>query len=254
MQLVNAADGYQVWSERYDRAMRDVFELQDEITLAVVAALKLKLFSEERAAVLKRHTDNAEAYELFLKGRYHSYKYTAQGWKRAVECFEKAIALQPDYALAHAGIAASRGCQWFFGILPAEQVIPQCRADSAQALTIDDSLADAYLSLSIMSFFYDWDWRGAERTFRRSIELNPSNGEGPVVLRVVSRLRRARGRGHGGQPQGAGARPLAPLINMNVGWTYFAAGRPAGAAQQAAKMIENDPISTAPTGCRAQSI
>jgi TolB-like protein len=132
VQLVNAADGYQVWSERYDREMRDVFELQDEITLAVVAALKLKLFGEERAAVLKRYTDNAEAYELFLKGRHHSYKYTAQGWQRAIEFFEKAIALEPDYALAYAGIAASRGCQWFFGILPAEQVIPQCKAASAR--------------------------------------------------------------------------------------------------------------------------
>ena len=92
MQLVNAADGCQVWSERYDREMRDVFELQDEITLAVVAALKLKLFGEERAAVLKRYTDNAEVYELFLKGRHHAYKYTAQGWQRAIELFEKAIA------------------------------------------------------------------------------------------------------------------------------------------------------------------
>ena len=177
VQLVNAADGYQVWSERYDREMRDVFELQDEITLAVVAALKLKLFGEERAAVLKRYTDNAEAYELFLKGRHHSYKYTAQGWQRAIEFFEKAIALQPDYALAHAGIAAARGCQWFFGILPAEQVIPQCKAGTAQALAIDDGLADAYLSLAMITFFYDWDWRGAERAFIRSIELNPNNGE-----------------------------------------------------------------------------
>jgi hypothetical protein len=107
-----------VWSERYDGEMRDVFELQDEITLAVVAALKLKLFGHERAAVLKRYTDNAEAYELFLKGRHHSHKYTVQGWQRAIEFFEKAIALEPDYAPAHAGIATSRGCQWFFGILP----------------------------------------------------------------------------------------------------------------------------------------
>ena len=166
-----------LFRSRYDREMRDVFELQDEITLAVVAALKLKLFGEERAAVLKRYTGNAEAYELFLKGRHQSYKYTAQGWQRAIEFFEKAIALEPDYAMAYAGIAAARGCQWFFGILPAEQVIPQCKADQAQALAIDDNLADAYLSQSMITFFYDWDWRGAERTFIRSIELNPNNSE-----------------------------------------------------------------------------
>jgi serine/threonine-protein kinase len=157
--------------------MRDVVDLQDEITLAVVAALKLKLFGEERAAVLKRYIDNAEAYELFLKGRYHSYKYSAQGWQRAIEFFEKAIALQPDYAQAYAGIATALGCQWFFGILPAERAIPQCKAANARALALDDGLGDAYLSLSITTFFFDWDWRDAERTFTRSIELNPNNAE-----------------------------------------------------------------------------
>ena len=207
VQLVNAADGYQVWSERYDREMRDVFELQDEITLAVVAALKLKLFGEERAAVLKRYTDNAEAYELFLKGRHHSYKYTAQGWQRAIEFFEKAIALQPDYALAYAGIAASRGCQWFFGILPAEQVIPQCKADQRAgaghrrrpcrriSLAVDDHVL---LRLGLARR------RAGVHPVDRA---QPEQQRGPVVLRVVSRLRWARGRGHGGQPEGAGARP-----------------------------------------------
>ena len=241
VQLVNAADGYQVWSERYDREMRDVFELQDEITLAVVAALKLKLFGEERAAVLKRYTDNAEAYELFLKGRHHSYKYTAQGWQRAIEFFDKAIALQPDYALAYAGLAASRSCQWFFGILPAEQVIPQCKADQAQALAIDDNLADAYLSQSMITFFYDWDWRGAERAFIRSIELNPNNSEAlsyyALFLVFDGRVEEAMAASR----KALALDPLAPLINMNVGWTYFAAGRPVEASHQAAKMIEHDP-------------
>jgi len=241
VQLVNAADGYQVWSERYDREMRDVFELQDEITLAVVGALKLKLFGEERAAVLKRYTDNAEAYELFLKGRHHSYKYTAQGWQRAIEFFDKAIALQPDYALAYAGLAASRGCQWFFGILPAEQVIPQCKADQAQALAIDDNLADAYLSQSMITFFYDWDWRGAERAFTRSIELNPNNSEAlsyyALFLVFDGRVEAAMAASR----KALALDPLAPLINMNVGWTYFAARRPVEASHQAAKMIENDP-------------
>ena len=251
VQLVNAADGYQVWSERYDREIRDVFDLQDEITLAVVAALKLKLFGEERAAVLKRYTDNAEAYELYLKGRHHSHKYTAQGWQRAIDCFEKAVALEPDYALAHAGIAASRGCQWFFGILPAEQVIPQCKAGNAQALALDDGLADAYLSLSITTFFYDWDWDGAERTFVRSIELNPNNGE---TLSYYALFLVFDGRVDEAMAlclKALGLDPLAPLINMNVGWTYFAAGRRAEAQRQVAKMIESDPDSTVPTGSRA---
>ena len=241
VQLVNAADGYQVWSERYDREMHDVFELQDEITLAVVSALKLKLFGEERAAVLKRYTDNAEAYELFLKGRHQSYKYTAQGWQRAIEFFEKAIALQPDYALAYAGLATARGCQWFFGILPAERVIPQCKAHNAKALALDESLTDAYLAMSMIAFFYDWDWRSAERAFIRSIELNPNNVEAlsyyALFLVFDGRVDEAMTIGR----KALALDPLAPLINMNVGWAYFAAGQPADASQLAAKMIESDP-------------
>jgi serine/threonine-protein kinase len=241
VQLVNAADGYQVWSERYDGEMRDVFELQDEITLAVVAALKLKLFGEERAAVLKRHTDDAEAYELFLRGRHHAHKYTAQGWQRAIECFEKAIALQPDYALAHAGIGAARGCQCVFGLLPAGQAIPQCRDSSTRALSIDGRLADAYLSLAITTFFYDWDWRGAERTFIRSIELNPNSAESLAYYalflafegRVDEAMTTAR--------KALALDPLAPLINMHAGWACFTVDQPAEAARQAAKMIEIDP-------------
>jgi serine/threonine-protein kinase len=241
VQLVNAADGYQVWSQRYDREMRDVFDLQDEITLAVVAALKLMLFGEERAAVLKRHIDNADAYELFLKGRYHSHKYSAQGWQRAIEFFEKAIALQPDYAQAHAGIATALGCQWFFGILPAGRAIPQSKAANARALALDDSLGDAYLSLSITKFFFDWDWRDAERTFTRSIELNPNNAETlsyyALFLVFEGRIDEAMAISR----KALAIDPLAPLINMNVGWTCFAAGRPDEASRVAAKMIEIEP-------------
>ena len=241
VQLVHAADGCQVWSERYDREMSDIFALQDDITLAVVAALKVKLLGEARAAVLKRYTDNTEAYELFLKGRYHSYKYTAQGWKRAIEFFEKAIAMAPEYAPAYIGIAMSRACQWFFGLLPAEQTIPQCKADNLRALAIDDSLADAYLSLGLIAFFYDWDWQRADETLAHSITLKPNNAEALSYIamffafegRVDEAIRLSR--------NALALDPLAPLINMNVGWTFFTAGMLAEASQQAAKMIESDP-------------
>jgi serine/threonine-protein kinase len=241
VQLIDAANGYQLWSERYDREMSDIFELQDDITLAVVAALKLKLFGDAQAALLKRYTDNAEAYELFLKGRYHAYKYTAQGWQRAIEFFEKAIAAQPDYALAHAGIAMARGCQWFFGILPAEQTIPQCRAAYTRALSMDEGLAGAVLSKSIITFFYDWDWPRADQAFTNSITLNPNDAEAlsyyAMFLAFCGRVDEAISLSR----KALALDPLAPLINMNVGWTYFGAGMLADASRQAAKMIDSDP-------------
>jgi eukaryotic-like serine/threonine-protein kinase len=241
VQLINAADGYQLWSERYDREMSDIFALQDEITLAVVAALKVTLFGDEKAAVLRRYTEDAEVYELFLKGRFHLYKYTAQGWKGAIEFFEKAIDRQPGYAPAYAGIAAARGCQWFFGILPAEETIPQCRSAISQALASDADLAEAYLPLAIIAFFHDWDWQRAEQTFRQSTTLNPNNAEALSYYAMFLAFE-----GHFDEAIRLNRRaltldPLAPLINMNGGWTYFAAGMLAEASQQAARMIESDP-------------
>ncbi len=241
VQLINAADGYQLWSDRYDRELRDIFDVQDEITLAVVDALKLKLFGDEKAAVLKRYTEDAEVHELFLKGRYYSYKYTAEGWKRAIEFFEKAIEKQPDYAPAYAGMAASRGCLWFFGLLPAGQTIPQSRTAAIRALEIDENLADAYLSLAIITFFYDWEWEKAEQEFKRSIALNPNNAEAlsyyAIFLGFEERFDEAISRGK----RALELDPLSPLINMNVGWTYFSAGLLDEALDRAGKMIEMEP-------------
>ena len=241
VQLINAADGYHLWSERYDREMRDIFALQDDITLAVVEALKVTLFGDEKAAALKRHTEDAEAYELFLKGRYHWYRYTAQGWKRAIEFFEQAIEKQPGYALAYAGVAASRGCQWFFGILPAEETVAQSQSASRQALAIDGGLSEAYLSLALMAFLYEWDWQRAELEFRQSITLNPNNAEALSYYAMFLAFAGRVGEAVEVNRKALALDPLAPLINMNGGWTYFSAGMLDEAYVQAAKMIESDP-------------
>jgi len=241
VQLINVADGYQIWSQRYDREVKDIFDVQDDISLAVVEALKLELFGHEKAALLKRYTEDAEVHELFLKGRYQHYKYTAEGWKRAIELFEKAIEKQPDYAPAYAAAASSRGCLWFFGLLPAEQTIPQCKSAALKALEIDKNLADAYLCLAIISFFYNWDWKKAEREFNQSIALNPNNAEAlsyyAMFLGFEERLEEAIS----WDRRALEIDPLSPLINMNVGWTYFSAGRLDEALDQATKMIEIEP-------------
>jgi serine/threonine-protein kinase len=241
VRMINPADGYQLWAERYDREMHDIFALQDDITLAVVEALKVTLFGDEKAAVLRRHTDDAEAYELYLKGRFHSYKYTAEGWKLAIELFEKAIEKQPDYALAYAGIAAARGCQWFFGMLPAEETVPQSKTASGKALEIDAGLADAYLSRALITFLYEWDWQLAEREFRQCLSLDPNNAEAlsyyAMFLVFAGRIDEAMTSNW----KALELDPLAPLINMNGAWNYFAAGMLGEASTQAAKMMENDP-------------
>ncbi|HEX4945853.1 MAG TPA: protein kinase [Blastocatellia bacterium] len=175
VQLVNAADGYQLWSERYDREMKDIFDVQDEISLAIADALKLKLLGAEKAAVLKRPTDNADVYQLYLKGRFFWNKRTDGELRKAVAYFQQAIDLDPNYALAWAGLADA----WFylgyaFGFAAPADAMPRAKAAALRALELDDQLAEAHLSLVLVRGFFEYDWAGAEQSLRRSLELNPA--------------------------------------------------------------------------------
>jgi eukaryotic-like serine/threonine-protein kinase len=241
VQLVNAADGFHLWSERYDRELRDIFDVQDEIALAVVGALKVMLFGDEKAALLKRHTDDAAVHELFLKGRYYSQKYSAEGWTRAIEFFQRAIDRQPDHAPAHAGKAVCHGCLWFFGLLPAGQTVPHCKAATHKALETDPVLAEAHAALAMITFFYDWEWERAEQAYKQSIALNSNNAE---ALSYYALFLAFEGRADEALDQAQralGIDPLSPLINMTVGWTYFSIGRSDRALDQVGKMIEIEP-------------
>ena len=140
-QLINVADGYHVWSQRYDREMHDIFEVQDELTLAIVDALKVKLLGAEKAAVLKRYTDNTEAHQLYLLGRYHYSKWTEDGFKKSIECYEQAIEKEPNYALAFTGLCGSYSYLGFFGFLSPKECVPRMKAAATRALAIDSALA-----------------------------------------------------------------------------------------------------------------
>jgi serine/threonine-protein kinase len=241
VQLVNAADGFHLWSERYDREFKDIFALEDEIALSVTEALKVTLLGRERSAVLKHYTDNAEAYEMFLKGRYYHYKYTADGWKRAIEFFGKAAEIEPNYAPAYAAMTSSWGFLWFFGLVSSESAGPTVRETAARALKIDDGLAEAHLSSAIINFFHDREWRKAEDDFKRAVELDPRNAEAisfySMFLAFEERLDEAIEL----SKQSLSIDPLSPLLNMNAGWTYFTAGLMDEARLQVTKMIEIRP-------------
>ena len=240
-QLIDAVSGYQLWSERYDRVVEDIFDIQDEIALAVVDALKLKLFGDAKEAVVKRYTDDADVHELFLKGRYYSYKYTADGWTRAIECFEKVIEKHPDHAPSHAGKAAAFGCLWFFGLAPADVAVPPSRSAATKAIELDGNLAGAHLSLGMVNFFHDWEWEKAEQEFKQAILLNPKDAEAlsyyAMFLGFVDRFDEAMALAR----RALEVDPLSLLINMNVAWTYFSAGLANEAFDQARKMTEIEP-------------
>jgi serine/threonine protein kinase/Tfp pilus assembly protein PilF len=171
-QVINVATGYHLWSDKYERTFEDVFSIQDEITLAIVDRLKVKLLGDEKAALLKRHTENAGAYNLYLMGRYYWNTRTAEGMKRGLECFGQAIAKDPSYALAYSGVS---DCYAIFAYyyMPPRPTLMKAKEAAVKALELDDSLAEAHTSLAFVKHKLERDWAGAEREFRRAIELNP---------------------------------------------------------------------------------
>lgn len=173
VQLVNAADGYQLWSERYDREMKDVFDIQDEITLAVVQALKIKLFGDEKAAVLKRKTTSADAYEFYLRGLSHFNRWTPSDFEKAIENFERAIQIDPSYAAASAALADAYTELAFFSF-STRDAGPKARDAADRALLLDDGLGEAHNSLALIKMYFDWDYAAAEVEFRRAIALSPN--------------------------------------------------------------------------------
>jgi serine/threonine protein kinase/tetratricopeptide (TPR) repeat protein len=174
VELINIADNDVIWTERYERDEGGIFELQDEVTLAIIDKLKVKLLGEEKAGLVKHYTDNAEAYNLYLLGRHFWNKRTRNNMLKSIEYFEQAIEIDPEYALAYAGIADAYVSLGAWSYLPEKEAYPKAREQAQKALEIDSLLAEAYSSLAAVKFEYEWDWSGAEKYYRRAIELNPN--------------------------------------------------------------------------------
>jgi len=172
-ELVDVADGSQLWGEHYKRHMTDIFQVQKEISSEISDKLRLKLTREQQEKLTRCYTDNAEAYRLYLKGRYWWNKRTIDGMKKAVLYFEQAIELDPTYALAYAGLADCYAMLGLYTALAPDESFPKAKIAQLRALEIDDNLAEARASLGFTLMFHDWDLKQAERELRRAIELNP---------------------------------------------------------------------------------
>jgi TolB-like protein/Tfp pilus assembly protein PilF len=236
-QLINVADGYHLWSERYDRELEDIFDVQDEITLTVVAALKVKLLGEEKAVVLKRYTDDTEAYQLYLKGRYHANRFTREGFNRAIENLNKAIEKDPHYALAYAGIADAYYHAATIHMPPGAAFL-EVKAAATKALELDDALAEAHTLMAMFVAHYDRKPLAAESGFRRGIELAPKNvlthQQYGLYLTLMGRFDEALTELKLAQDLD----PLSLVIGFLLGWTYYFARQPEKAKQEARKTLE----------------
>ncbi len=238
--LVNVVDGSQLWGEQYKRGIAEIQTVEEEISKEIAGKLRLKLTGEEEKRLTRRHTENTEAYQLFLKGRYHWNRFTEQDLKKAIEYFNQAIAKDPSYALAYSGLAES------YGVLavqywPPREAMPKAKAAALKALEIDETLGEAHSCLGGITLFYDWDWVSSEREFKRSIELNPNNG---TAHQLYSYYFEAMG-----QPEQAITEmkrameidPLSVSINADLAVAYNLARQYDLAISQFQKTIELEP-------------
>jgi adenylate cyclase len=219
VQLVKVADGYQLWSERYDRTLDDIFAVQDDIAQSVVKALRTTLLGDvasaktatdaalQAAAAVRSRSTDSEAYRFYLKGREYLVG-TQQEMDKSIDFFQQAIARAPDYALAHAGLAEAYTTQAYLRATERAHAVEKARAAVNRALELDPNLAEARTALGLVRFYFEWDWAGADAEFRRALQLNPG---GAAVCEEYGRFLLAIGSLDDGLARSRDAARLDPL-------------------------------------------
>lgn len=215
-ELVDASDNALIWGNRYQAGRADLFSVQQSIASEIARMLRLTLTGRDQQLLAKRHTMEPRAFELYLKGRFQWNKRNAAGIYRAIELFNEAIEIDPQYALAYAGLADCYNLLDIWANLPTSETFPRAKAAAQKALEIDDQLAEAHTSLAYAIHTYEWDWETAEREYRRAIELNPNYA---TARQWYAEFLTATGRFDESEEQGRKALeidPMSPIINAVV--------------------------------------
>ncbi|MBI4720941.1 MAG: protein kinase [Chitinivibrionia bacterium] len=240
-QLINAENGYHLWAEQYEREMEDIFSIQDEITMAVVNKLRVSLLGEESAAMKKRPTENLDAFNLYLMGRYWWNKRTERSYRQALEFFQQAIGEDPSYALAYVGVADCYNLLGWYGHLSPREAFSKSRDAAKQAIRIDAELPEARASLGWISANYDRDWAAAEKEYTKALELKPSYAS---AHQWYSEFLSYMGRHDEAIREAEIARDLDPLsliIESDFGQVLYYARDIEGAVEHLKKTLEMDP-------------
>lgn len=240
-ELVEVSTGWQLWGQQYHRSVSDILQLQDELAATISDQLRLKLTEYERRRLGWQYTQNPEAYQAYLKGRYHLDRHTADGYEKAIEYFEQAIGLDPNYALAYSALADSYITSDFYGIWPPWKIGLKARAAAVNALLLDDRLAEAHLALACVKMMYEHAWSEAEREFMTAIKLDPDHAQ---AHNWYSHFLMAMGRIEESLTQSVLALKLDPLddsINNYIGWHYIHARKFDRAIAQLEKTLADNP-------------
>ncbi|HKX27474.1 MAG TPA: protein kinase, partial [Blastocatellia bacterium] len=241
-ELIDVVRQSQLWGEQYRRQITDIFDLQEEISTEISSKLRLRLSGEERQKLVKRYTDNTEAYHLYLKGRYYNNKRTPDWIRKGIEHFQQAIDLDPNYAVAYAGLADSFAfLASSTGGQPPRETYPKAKAAAQKALELDETLGEAHCSLGFFRLLYDWDYAAAEREYQRARELSPNyanahDGYGFYLKATGQHAESIRS-----CQRALELDPLSLFVQLSLGWAYYFARRYDEALTQSRKVTEMDP-------------
>jgi len=240
--LVDAVTGAQIWGAGYDRKIADLVAIKQAIVQEVTAKLKLKLSSEEQRRLVKRDSTNAEAYQFYLRGRYFWNKRTSDGIKQAIEHFQQGIERDPNFALGYVGLADSYIALTFYNFAAPHETMPKAKESAIKALALDNTLAEAHVSLAHILMNYDWNWSAAETEFKRSIELRPDYATAHEwyaihYLTATGRLEEAVQE----MKKALELEPASLVMNTFMGATLYYAGRYDEAIDHCRRTIEMDP-------------
>ncbi len=240
-QLIRASTDTHLWADSYERDLRDVLALQDEVARTIANEIKVKLTPQEQARLKSARPVNPEAYQAYLKGRYFWNKRTAEGFKKAIEYFQQAIEKDPAHALAYAGLADSYNLLGTYRVFPPKEAYPRAKAAAMKALETDATLAEPHASLAWVKFRFDWDWLGAETEFRRALALNRRYPTAhywcAFYLAAMGRLEEASAQ----IKQAQELDPLSVIINATVGNVFISARHYDQAIEELRKTLELDP-------------
>jgi eukaryotic-like serine/threonine-protein kinase len=239
--LDDALDNHQIWGAQYDRKVTDLLSVQRELARDISGNLRLKLSGTDESRLSKRYTENPEAYQLYLKGRFYWNKRTGDAASKAIEYFQQAIEKDPNYALGYAGLADAYQLLNLYADRPPQESFPKAKATAQRALELDDALAEAHTSLAASLFFYDRNFPEAQREFQRAIELNPNYATahhlyGVTYLAKMERFDEAVAE----LKRALNLDPLSIAINADLGNTYIQAHQYDKAIEQLRKTIEMD--------------
>jgi len=240
-QLINVDDGFHLWAETYDRELKNVFKIQSDLAENITSALKAKLSTEEKRGLEKKPTEDIEAYNIYLKARNFWNMRTEEGLQKSLEYFQKAIEKDPTYALAYSGIADYFNLIGYYDLLPSKDAFPKARDAANKALELDETLAEAHTSLAWIKTFFEWDWSGAQRSYKRAIELNPSYA---TAHHWYAALLGTIGRHNESIAEAKRAQELDPAsvaISCSLGGMFLFARRYDKSIEELQKAIELDP-------------